>query len=363
MRIEKLTLKNYRNYADLDIEFSNTLNLIYGNNGSGKSNLIESIYLLALTKSFRTNNEYNLIKQSCDKTIIKGTITDKDITKYELNIGKDGKKVFIDHDKVNKMSDYVSRINIILFNPLDTKIINDSPAVRRRMLNIEISQINKEYLLLLSAYNKILKHRNAYLKQLFINGNASKDYLNILTKKLIDIGLQIHQIRSEFINQINEQISKIYKNIFETGDLKVKYLSKYNNKDVDKLLEIYQKDYRKEAELGKTLYGVHHDDIDFILDGHSIKEFGSVGQQKNAIISFKLAELIIIKKYKNDYPILILDDLFSELDNDKVNNILSMLNKEVQTFITTTNIDKIDKKLLEDSWIFKVNSGNIERID
>lgn len=363
MYIEKLKLVNYRNYENLDITFSNTLNIIYGPNGAGKSNVIEAIYLLSLTKSFRTNDEVCLIKKEKESAIIKGIIKSKDKTRYQVDLTKSGKKVYIDSDKVSKISDYVSRIPIILFNPLDTKIINDSPSFRRKMLNIEISQINKEYLLLLASYNKILKNRNAYLKQLYINGNASKDYLDILTKKLITIGLEIHHIREDYLKKINENICKIYKNIFEYGELKLKYISSYNNKDEEKLLEHYQKNYAKEMAFGKTSIGIHHDDIDFFLDGNSIREFGSVGQQKNAIIAFKLSELIIIKELKGEYPILILDDLFSELDENKINNIIKMLNKEVQTFITTTDIDKVSKELLEGSNLYKVDKGIMERIE
>lgn len=363
MKITKIKLKNFRNYDDLEMTFSDTLNIIYGNNGSGKSNLIEAIYLLALTKSFRTNNDENLIekgKLSCD---VKGTIETNEKITYEVNISPEGKKVFIDSDKVGKMSDYVSRINIILYNPLDNKIINDSPAIRRKMLDIEISQINKDYLIYLSNYNKILKNRNAYLKQLYLNGNASNEYLDILTRKLIEYGMKIHEIRKEYIEQINNGITKIYQSIFEYGNLEIKYKSLFNGKSIDKILEMYRKDYRKEMAFGKTLSGIHHDDIEFNLDGNNIKEYGSVGQQKNAIISFKLSELLIVKKIKNEYPILILDDLFSELDTTKINNIINMLNKEVQTFITTTNIDNINKDLLKQSTTFKVDNKNIERND
>ena len=175
------------------------------------------------------------------------------------------------------------------------------------------------------------------------------------------MGLKINKIRKEYIDSINNNISKIYKNIFESGELKIKYMSSYSNKTEEELIKNYKKMYKKEITFGKTAFGIHHDDNDFILDSESIKEYGSVGQQKNAIISFKLSELIIVKEKKDYYPILILDDLFSELDDQKVNNIVSMLNKEVQTFITTTSIDKVDKDLLKDSTIFKVEDGNIER--
>lgn len=361
MKIEKIKLTNFRNYNNTEVSFSDTLNIIYGNNGSGKSNIIEAIYLLALTKSFRTSTDQNLIKKDQVACNVKGTVVTNEKTTYEINLSEEGKKVFIDSDRVAKMSDYVSRINIVLYNPLDNKIINDSPAFRRKMLDIEISQINNEYLVLLSLYNKVLKNRNAYLKQLYLNGNASSEYLHILTTKLVQYGLKIHEIRVDYIKAINEAITKIYRNIFEYGDLEIKYKSLFTGKSFDKIMEMYQKNYKKEMALGKTAFGIHHDDIEFNLDGNNIKEYGSVGQQKNAIISFKLSELLIVKKIKNEYPILILDDLFSELDPIKINNIIKMLNKEVQTFITTTNIDNINKNLLKESTIFKVENGTIER--
>ena len=162
MKITNLKLVNYRNYDQININFSNNINIIYGNNGTGKSNLIEAIYLLSLTKSFRTLDDKNLIKNNTNTALVKGIIDNK---VYFIELSNSLKKVFIDNKKINKISDYISKVNIILFNPLDTKILTDSPNARRKMLNIEISQINKEYVNLLSTYNRILKHRNAYLKQ------------------------------------------------------------------------------------------------------------------------------------------------------------------------------------------------------
>ena len=359
MKITNLKLVNYRNYDQININFSNNINIIYGNNGTGKSNLIEAIYLLSLTKSFRTLDDKNLIKSNSNTALVKGIIDNK---VYFIELSNSLKKVFIDNKKINKISDYISKVNIILFNPLDTKILTDSPNARRKMLNIEISQINKEYVNLLSTYNRILKHRNAYLKQLYLNGNASIDYLNILTTKLIDLGINIYNIRKDYREQINNNLTNIYKEIFDYGELKIKYISTFN-KDKEELLQIFQKNYKKEITYGKTIFGIHHDDIHFILDGNNIKEYGSIGQQKNSIISFKLAELPLIKEKNGTYPILILDDLFSELDNKKINNIIKMLNKEVQTFITSTDIDRVNKDLLNDSYIFYINNGKIERID
>ncbi|MDE6284248.1 MAG: DNA replication and repair protein RecF, partial [Bacilli bacterium] len=333
----------------------------YGLNGAGKTNLIEAIYLLSLTKSFRSSNDKILMKKGTKKTIVEGEIRKRnDTSKYRIELKSDGKKVEINDTKIDKISDYVSKINIILFNPTDTNIISDAPSERRKMLNIEISGLNREYLVILSNYNRLLKQRNFYIRQLYINGNASTAYLDILTKKLIEYGCMINKYRQEFCVNINKYIGEIYKKIFGSGELKIKYVSTYNNKSEEELAKMYQKYYQKELAIGKTLLGVHHDDLVFNLDGSNIKELGSQGQRKNSIIAFKLAELNVIHDSKDYYPILILDDLFSELDQEKINNIFGMLNKEVQTFITTTEIDKVKKELIENSKMIQINDGVLE---
>ena len=361
MKIDNINLVNFRNYEKLDISFGDGLNIFYGKNGSGKTNLIEAIYILALTKSFRISNDKLLIKKGSIKSKINGEITkNDDATKYSVIISNEGKTVEINDTKVDKISDYVSKINIILFNPVDTRLIDDAPVDRRKMINIEISQLNKEYLIILANYNRILKQRNFYLRSLYVNGNNDTNYLNILTNKLIEYGLLINKYRSEFIENINKYIKDIYSNIFKSGELKIKYVSSFNNKNSSKLLKSYQQNYKKEMEVGKTLIGIHHDDILFYLDNYNLKEWGSEGQRKNAIISFKLAEIKVINEIKKINPILILDDLFSELDKEKICNILKLLDKDVQTFITTTEINKVDKKILKNSKIFKVDEGIIK---
>ena len=361
MKIESINLVNFRNYEKLHIEFDNFINIFYGKNGSGKTNLIEAIYLLSLTKSFRISNDKFLIRKGNMKTKVRGSIRKNgDLSEYTVEISNDGKSVEIDNNKVEKISDYVSRINIILFNPVDTRLIDDAPVERRKLLNIEISQLYKEYLIVLANYNKILKQRNFYLRSMYVNGNNDTNYLDILTKKLIEYGCLIAKYRKEFIENINKYITDIYASIFKSGELKIKYVSSYKNKTGAELLKNYQKNYQKEMEIGKTLIGVHHDDIAFVIDNNNLKEWGSEGQRKNAIISFKIAELNVIHEIKKYYPILILDDLFSELDKEKITNILKMLNNEVQTFITTTEINKVDKKVIKKSKTFKVEDGYIK---
>ena len=360
MKIDSLSLMNFRNYETLNISFGD-LNIIYGLNGSGKTNIIEAIYTLALTKSFRINNDKVMIKKGKIKAKIKGNVLKNgDENTFGVEISNDGKVVTINGEKQDKVSDYVSRINVILFNPSDTRLIDESPMIRRKMLNIEISQIYKEYLVVLTNYQRILKQRNFYIRGMYINGSYTSEYLDILTKKLVEYGKVICKYRQDFIDNINKYIKSNYEKIFGSGTLKIRYVSTFKNKSEDDLIKRFKDNYQKELSVGKTLEGIHHDDIMFILDNNNLKEWGSEGQRKNAIISFKLAEINVINEIKGYYPILILDDLFSELDKEKITNLLGMLDRNVQTFITTTDLKNISKKVIKDAKKIKVCDGAIE---
>lgn len=360
MKIDSLSLMNFRNYEKLNISFGD-LNIIYGLNGSGKTNIIEAIYTLALTKSFRINNDKVMIKKGKIKAKIKGNVLKNgDENTFGVEISNDGKVVTINGEKQDKVSDYVSRINVILFNPSDTRLIDEAPMIRRKMLNIEISQIYKEYLVILTNYQRILKQRNFYLRGMYVNGSYTNTYLDILTKKLIEYGSIICKYREKFVDNINKYIASNYEKIFGSGTLKIRYVSTFKNKSEDDLIKRYKDNYQKELSVGKTLEGIHHDDIVFVLDNNNLKEWGSEGQRKNAIISFKLAEINVINEIKGYYPILILDDLFSELDKEKVTNLLGMLDRNVQTFMTTTDLKNISKKVIKDAKKFKVNDGILE---
>ena len=359
MKIQHLKLLNFRNYEKIEINFSPTYNIIYGDNGAGKTNLIESIYVLALTKSFRGSVDKVLIMNNKDVCRVEGTISEKYVNNYKIIIKDGGKKVKINNTKIDKLSDYISKVSVVLFNPNDLRFIKDSPSVRRTAINLEISQINNVYLKNLNNYNKLLKQRNAYLKTMNINANSSSDYLNILTEKLIDAGEKIYLSRKKYIDLLNDRIGEFYKKICDISDLSLEYLSDYKNFDRNKIISKYKECLNKDIILGKTTIGVHHDDIRFKFLGQNIRDYGSEGQQKNAIIAYKSAELEIYYKIRNDYPILILDDLFSELDKNKINNILNLINDDIQTFITTTEIDKINKNILNKSKLFYVTEGVI----
>lgn len=342
MKIDFLKLVNFRNYERLEIKFHPTLNVIYGKNGSGKTNLVEAIYVLGLTRSFRLTNDKNLILDGASLSKVEGNIIRKYPENYRIFLSKEGKKVKINNNKVSKISDYISKITIVLFHPDDLRFIKDTPSTRRKNLNISISMLDLEYLRFLNYYKIILKQRNSYLKQMQMNGNRSTTYLDILTEKLVEIGLIIYQRRKDFVDKISKYIEIYYAKIVGIDGLKLEYISDYNNLDKEEILKIYRKNLQKDIAFGKTNMGIHTDDLQFLLNNKDLKDFGSEGQQKNAIIAYKFSELEIFKDKTGIYPIFILDDLFSELDQEKINNILFLLNDNVQTFITTTDLERFE---------------------
>ncbi len=341
MQIQEIKLLNFRNYDKASISFDPYLNIIYGENGSGKTNLVEAIYVLALSKSFKQVQEKTLIRKGTNVAKISGSVKNIVTNNYQVIFTEQGKKVKIDKQKITKLSDYISKINVVLFSPNDLRMINDTPSVRRKYLNIAISQINIKYLKELSHYNKLLKIRNAYLKKLYLDGNKLTSYLDVITEKLVDAGLFLYEERKKYIDNLNQDISLIYKEITDISGLEIKYKSDYSTLKKSEILKIYKKNMVKDIQFGKTTFGVHHDDFSFNLDSVDLKDYGSMGQQKNAIIAWKFSEINLFKKEKNVNPILILDDLFSELDKNKIAKILTYVSKDVQTFITTTEIDSI----------------------
>ncbi len=360
MKLLDLKLKNFRNYQSLKISFSPKMNLIIGTNGVGKTNLIEAIYVLAITKSFKSNYDEVLVKNNEKSAKIEGNIEERLTNNYVIELDSNGKKAKINKTNIPKLSDYISRIQVILFSSNDLKLIKDSPSVRRKLLNVEISQINNNYLKYLNEYNKIIKQRNAYLKILYTNKMASRDYLHILNDKVILYGTKIMEQRQKFIEQINRYLKTIYNSISNIDSLILKYHSDYWNITEEEIRKKYEKLEEKDIILGKTSFGVHMDDIEFTLDNYNLKDYGSEGQQKNAIIAFKLSELKLYKEEYHSLPILIIDDLYSELDKYKINSILENLDPDIQTFITVTDLNKVKKSIRNESKIIKIKDGVIE---
>ena len=360
MRITELRLTNFRNYSDHKFTFCPTKNVIIGNNGTGKTNIIEALYYLSITKSFRTLNDDVVIKDEEKKAIIEGKIKSKLTNDYKIVIDKQGKKVFINQNQIKRISDYISQINIVLFNPEDLKLIKENPSTHRKLINMELSGLNNTYLKLLSSYNKILKQRNTYLKSMQINGMIPRDYLDIITDKLVDYGIKIYEIRANFIKEINEYLNINFKKITKKEGLNLQYVTDYDGKNKEEILKKYNSLFKKDLNYGKTTFGVHLDDFVFYYKNHQAKDYLSEGEQKNAVISFKLSEINIYYNQKNTMPIFVLDDLFSELDQEKITKIFKFFKKNIQIFITTTDLKNLDNKILNNSKVFTLKNNKIE---
>ena len=344
------------------------MNIFVGNNAQGKTNILEAITILALTKSHRVGNNPNLVQFNKKKCSIKGVIKNNNIiSKLEVDIVDDQKKLLINSTNIKRVADYISHLNVIVFSPDDLDIIKGSPNIRRNLLNIQLSQISKEYLNTYNQYNKLLKTSNEYLKVLFNNNIADKNYLDIITDKLVEKAVLIYKMRKEYIDYINESIDNYYSEISGMFGIKVIYtpninIDNYDEESIRKSLKHnFYKNYMKELNYGMTLYGPHRDDIVFELDNNDLKYYGSQGQQKLAVLAFKLSEINIFNNYCGTNPVLLLDDIFSELDIKKRNKLLKFINKDdLQSIITTTDLKNINKRYLNNANIFEVINGQIE---
>ena len=362
MFLKKISLTNFRNYDNLDLEFDKNINIFIGNNAQGKTNILESIYVLSISKSHRINKDLFLIKDNCLFTKIHGEIINYDnLNEFEILINKKGKRVSINSNPFRKISEYLSNINTIMFCPDDLEIIKGTPSERRYFLNSSLSQFYSDYSLKLSKYNKLLKNRNEYLKN---TEKIDKIYLKILTDKLINLNVDLIIYRRNYINEINKYIVKIYKNLTNKDKISIKYDSFINN-DIDEkkikqeIQEKFDRVLENEIFQRTTLLGIHKDDFSIYIDDVKINNYGSQGQQRISILCLKLAEIDIYKEKFNKKPIILLDDIFSELDSEKKENIIKYINSDMQVFITSTDLNNIDEKITKNADIFYVNDGKV----
>ena len=361
MYLKRVELKNFRNYSSLKISFNKGINIIYGNNAQGKTNLLESIYVLALTNTFRNVYDTDLIMKDRKFFNIKGILKNSKLD-TTLNISYDNikKRMMIDDSEIMKVSNYISVINTILFTPDDLDIIKGPPLVRRKFLNTELSQLYSNYYILLSEYEKILKMRNDYIK----SGALDINYYDIITSFLIEKDILIFKIRKKFIERINNYASEIFKNITGLSGFKIVYKPNldYSEYDYDKnkILEVFKDKYDSEYKFLSTFYGVHKDDFEFYLGDFNLKLYGSQGQMRISVLTLKLSEIEIFKKWKNSTPILLLDDVFSEIDEIKNNNLLNYLSRDLQVIITAVSLNSFNKDILSKAKIFRIESGKIK---
>ncbi|MDD4721417.1 MAG: DNA replication/repair protein RecF [Acidaminococcaceae bacterium] len=374
MKILSINLKNFRNYASLNVEFNSIINIIYGNNAQGKTNLLEAIYYMAFGFTYRTRSEEELIKFgatdfSTDINFSNKFYKNKIIIKKYLKNGK-YKKELTFNNNVLKAKEHYGLLNVVLFSPDDLQIVKGEPGLRRKFINLEIAQTDKYYYNLLVKYNKTMLQRNKFLKDSKEKINIDFTQLLVWDSELAKIAAEIIIIRLETLKRISEISADVYNKLtLSKENLNLSYILKTSDGETSKISSKTQKEweewYLKEFKMRRNLdvircstsIGPHRDDILINVDDNNLRAFGSQGQQRSAALALKLAELEFIKEVKEEYPVLLLDDVMSELDSGRRKQLLTFIDGKVQTFITVN--DKELVKYLPDSKYFYVENGNM----
>ncbi|TCZ75659.1 DNA replication/repair protein RecF [Paenibacillus albiflavus] len=367
MFLKKLSVRHYRNYEELELNTDSNVNIFLGSNAQGKTNLLEAIYVLALTKSHRTFQDKELIRWQADSAHIAAEIDKKyGPCKLELALSSKGKRVRINGLEQRKLSQFIGALNVVMFAPEDLEIVKGSPGVRRRFMDMEIGQVYPSYIYDLSQYQKTLQQRNNMLKNAF-KAPLDQDMLSVWDEQLVTYGVKIMKKRQNFIKKLQKWAEQIHAGITNGKEqLTITYSpSVADSEEVDdtvvfdqfmvKLSKIRDQEIRR----GVSILGPHRDDLLFFINGKEVQTYGSQGQQRTTALSLKLAELELIYEEVGEYPILLLDDVLSELDEYRQTQLIQTFQSKVQTFITTTGLESVHLDQLNNASIFHVNSGSI----
>lgn len=362
MFIKKLKLSSFRNYRNVEVDFNPGLNIFVGKNGQGKTNLLESIYFLSTTKSHRRANDLQMLQYGeeffeidCTGENENGPIS------YAAIIHKKGKNFILRGEAIKKMSDYVGKLNVVIFSPLDMNLFDASPTERRRFMDIELGKMSKIYITYLNRYSQLLKSRNAALKEEPVN----EMLVDTIAEQMLQPQVEIIRYRHQFIEQLNKYITEFYQKISETDSkVNIEYESMVvyhsDQKVLEGLIASKQKHTRdRDFILKQTNSGIQREDIEFYLDSHPVRIHASQGQKRMIIIALKLSLVKIIHEKIGEYPVLLLDDVLSELDEDRRNALINLLPEGVQTIITATEKEAIDERLLSKAKIMQIEKGSI----
>lgn len=357
MIIKSIELKNFRNYEDLNLQFDKGTNILYGDNAQGKTNILEAAYLSGTTKSHKGSKDKEMIRFGEEESHIR-TVVVKNEKEYQIDMhlrSRGAKGVAVNKIPIKRASELFGILNIVFFSPEDLNIVKNGPAERRRFIDSELCQIDKLYLSDLTKYNKILNQRNALLKEINFRPSAA-DTLPVWDEQLLEYGRRIIKSRKQFIEELNEIIHDIH---YKISGGKENLILKYEPNIDDIFFEDeLSKARNKDLKLCQTTVGPHRDDMLFSNNGVDIRRFGSQGQQRTAALSLKLSEINLVKRVINNTPVLLLDDVLSELDSSRQNYLLNSIN-DIQTIITCTGVEEFVKNRFEINQIFQVIDGKV----
>lgn len=357
MIIKSIELADYRNYDFLAMEFEKGTNILYGDNAQGKTNILEAIYVAATTKSHKSSKDREIINFDKEEAHIRVYMEKDNVeNRIDMHLRKSKSKgIAIDGQKIKKAADLIGLCNVIFFSPEDLGIIKNGPAERRRFVDMELCQLDKFYLYNLNNYNKIVNQRNKLLKDMYMNMDL-KETLNIWDMQLVSYGSKIIERRKLFVEQLNEIIYDIHLKLSGgREELKIQYEPDVEIADFEKKMKASQD---RDIKAKITSVGPHRDDFSFMIGDVDIRKFGSQGQQRTAALSLKLAEIELVKKITKDTPVLLLDDVLSELDSNRQNYLLNSIG-DIQTIITCTGLEEFVNNRFEIDRVFHVSNGRV----
>lgn len=357
MKINSLKLKNFRNYDLMSLELSEKTNIFYGNNAQGKTNILESLYLCGTTKSHRGTKDKDMIQFGKEESHIEVQVEKRGINyQIDMHLKKNKPKgIAINRIPIKKASELFGILNLVFFSPEDLNIIKNGPAERRRFIDLELSQLDKVYLSDLSNYNRIVNQRNRLLKDMYYNSSLI-DTLDIWDIQLAEYGEKVIASRRKFVSEINEIISDIHKKLTGNSE-QIEVIYEPNTGDLP-FEQIIRKNRDRDLKMLSTSSGPHRDDICFQVDGIDIRKFGSQGQQRTAALSLKLSEIELVKMLTKDKPVLLLDDVLSELDKHRQNYLLDSID-DIQTLITCTGVEEFVNHRFSINKIYHVHEGHV----
>ncbi|MCI9617411.1 MAG: DNA replication/repair protein RecF [Eubacterium sp.] len=358
MIVKRVELSNFRNYELLKLDLDKKTNILYGKNAQGKTNVLESVYVCSTTKSHRSNKDAELIKLDSDEAHIKLYI-EKNNREQRIDIHlrrNKSKGIAINGIPIKKASELFGVFNVVIFSPEDLDIIKKGPAERRKFIDMELCQLDKIYVYNLTNYNKIVIQRNKLLKDINFRPEL-KQTLEVWDHQLAEYGSKIIERRQKFIKEINNIMKPIHREL--TGGVEEINIVYNKNCEAEDLLKTLEENRERDIKYKSTSAGPHKDDILFFHEDKNIRIYGSQGQQRTVALSLKLAEIELVKKLINDLPVLLLDDVLSELDSDRQNHLLKSLDN-IQTVITCTGLDEFIENRFKINKVFQVTKGNVE---